>query len=249
MTVPIALQLYTLRADLRASGLEPVLERVAALGYLGVEPFGLDPKSAERTRAACDSLGLAVPSLHAPLAAGEARSAVVETATALGAPRVVASSRPEDVRDEAALGRFVERVLEAHAALAEHGVATGLHNHWWEFEAAGDRVPFAVLRERLPADVFFEVDVYWAKTAGVDAAALVADLGERAPLLHVKDGPARQGEPMVAVGDGALDIERVVRAASAEWLIVELDECATDMFTAVGRSLEYLRRTGLGLAR
>lgn len=249
MTAPIALQLYTVREDLKRSGSGAVLERVAALGYLGVEPFGLDPRSAERTRVACDSLGLAVPSLHAPLAAGEARAAVVETALALGTPRVVASSRPDDVADEAALGRFVDRVLESHAALSEHDVALGLHNHWWEFESRAGPVPFDVLRERLPVEVFFEVDVYWAETAGVDAARLVADLNERAPLLHVKDGPAEPGMPMVAVGEGALDIERIVRAASAEWLIVELDECATDMFTAVARSLDYLHSTGLGAGR
>lgn len=246
MSTPIALQLYTLRKALRDEGLEPTLERVARMGYAGVEPFGLDPDSAGRARVACESLGLRVPSLHAPLAAGAESRAAVETALALGTPRVVSSSQPGDVANEGALSNFLDRVEEARTALGEHGITVGLHNHWWEFEPVAGRVPFDVLRERLPADVFFEVDVYWAVTAGIDAATLIADLGERAPLLHVKDGPALQGEPMVAVGDGVLDIERIVRAGSAEWLIVELDECATDMFKAVAQSLDYMRRTGLG---
>ena len=80
-------------------------------------------------------------------------------------------------------------------------------------------------------------------------AALLTELGARAPLLHVKDGPAKQGEPMVAVGSGSLDIQGIVRAGSAEWLIVELDECATDMFEAVEASIRYLEDSGLGVGR
>lgn len=249
MSTPIALQLYTLRNAIREAGTESVLERVARLEYAGVEPFGLNPATAEVARKTCEALNLEVPSLHAPLAAGGDRQTVVETALALGAPRVVSSSRPDDVASEDALSRFLETVEEARAALGEHGISVGLHNHWWEFEPREGQVPFDEMRSALHPDVFFEVDIYWAQTAGVDAAALLADLGARAPLLHVKDGPAKQGEPMVAVGSGSLDIERIVRAGNAEWLIVELDECATDMFEAVEKSVDYLRGSGLGRGR
>lgn len=251
MSTPIALQLYTLREALLDRGLEDTLGRVADLGYVGVQPFDLDPFGAERTRGLCDALGLKVASLHAPLACGDERQVVVETALALGTPSVVSSSQPADVATAGSLARFCDRVEEARAALAEHGVSVGLHNHWWELEPVGGVLPYDVLRERLHDDVFFEVDVYWAETAGVNAAELVADLGPRAPLLHVKDGPARQGEPMVAVGDGSLDIADIVTAGlpHTRWLIVELDECATDMFTAVARSIEYLRSAGLGAGR
>jgi sugar phosphate isomerase/epimerase len=48
--------------------------------------------------------------------------------------------------------------------------------------------------------------------------------------------------PMTALGGGVMDVPAVVRAARgrAEWLIVELDRCATDMFTAVEESFRYL---------
>jgi uncharacterized protein YbaP (TraB family) len=47
---------------------------------------------------------------------------------------------------------------------------------------------------------------------------------------------------MTAVGDGVLDYPDFIEAAlsSAEWLIVELDRCATDMMTAVEKSYRYL---------
>ena len=47
---------------------------------------------------------------------------------------------------------------------------------------------------------------------------------------------------MTAVGDGKLDIPGILEASAdhAEWLIVELDNCATDMMTAVEKSYKYL---------
>ena len=48
------------------------------------------------------------------------------------------------------------------------------------------------------------------QVGGVDPAELVAALGSRAALLHVKDGPADEPpSPMVAVGDGAVEQSRL----------------------------------------
>jgi len=68
------------------------------------------------------------------------------------------------------------------------------------------------------------------------------DLGDRLRFLHVKDGPATTPEaPMVAVGQGRLDIPAILRAnPSVVWHIVELDRCATDLLTALRDSHAYL---------
>ena len=81
----------------------------------------------------------------------------------------------------------------------------------------------------------------------MDPAKVVKELGPRAPLLHIKDGPAVKDEPQVAVGDGVLDFPRIVQAAegAVEWLIVELDHCGTDMMEAVEKSYQYLVKGGL----
>lgn len=54
---------------------------------------------------------------------------------------------------------------------------------------------------------------------------------------------------MTPLGEGTMNLKAVVAAASSatEWLIVELDDCAIDMVTAVERSYRYL--VGAGLAR
>jgi hypothetical protein len=54
---------------------------------------------------------------------------------------------------------------------------------------------------------------------------------------------------MTAVGEGVMDFPGIIQAGegSTEWLIVELDRCATDMMEAVEKSYKYL--VGKGLAR
>ena len=51
---------------------------------------------------------------------------------------------------------------------------------------------------------------------------------------------------MQELGEGVMDIPGLLAASAghAEWLIIELDECATDMFEAVRRSYDYLAKIG-----
>jgi sugar phosphate isomerase/epimerase len=89
--------------------------------------------------------------------------------------------------------------------------------------------------------IFFELDTYWVQTGGLDPAAVLRELGSRAPFLHIKDGPTTPEGDMVAVGQGEMNFPALFAAAQKpEWLVVELDRCATDMMTAVRESYDYL---------
>jgi sugar phosphate isomerase/epimerase len=130
-----------------------------------------------------------------------------------------------------------------------HGVRIGIHNHWWEFKTKiGGSSAYSLLMEQAPY-AFSELDTFWAAHGGADPVQVVADYKSRLPMLHIKDGPIEAGRPHTAVGQGDMDIPGIISAADPsvlEWLIVELDECATDMLTAVRESYEYLVSTGLG---
>ncbi|MEE3182445.1 MAG: sugar phosphate isomerase/epimerase, partial [Pseudomonadota bacterium] len=78
----------------------------------------------------------------------------------------------------------------------------------------------------------------------------VRRIRKRAPLLHIKDGPLTKGEAHVAVGDGRMDIPAIIDAADEdilEWIVVELDDCDTDMMTAVEQSYAYLANNELAM--
>lgn len=251
MPKPIALQLYTLRHAL-AQDFEGVIRRVAEIGYVGVQT-GVDAFSDEHQQQyrLFQELGLEIAGTHIGLPIDEKKRALLERVAASGSQYVVVSFIPEqEFQGVESIKRQAERLNEAEAIVRQHGLTLCYHNHWWEFTPRADgRTPHEVLREYVNPGVKFEVDVYWAQTGGTDPVKVVRELGERAPLLHIKDGPAVKGQPMTAVGEGKVDIAGVIAASGdvAKWLIVEMDECATDMLEAVEKSYGYL--VGKGLAR
>lgn len=249
MPAPIALQLYTVRAAL-ARDFTGAVQQIAAMGYIGVETAGFPGTTPKAARRLFADLGLTVSSAHFPLPLGEHKNEVLDSVAELGCNRIVCPMLgPEDYKSLDQIKRTCDRVNEANAVVAENGLSLGLHNHWWEFEPVEGRYPYQIWLERLDPAVFFQIDTYWIKTAGPDPAAVVKELGARAPLLHIKDGSCLKGEPQMAVGEGVMDIHSIVKAGEAftEWLIVELDDCATDMMRAVEKSYNYL--IGEGLAR
>jgi sugar phosphate isomerase/epimerase len=252
MNKPIALQLYTLR-DALGRDFEGTLRRVAAIGYAGVETAGFpDGVSPTQAKALLDDLGLTICAAHAPLPLGPDGQASLDRLAALGTDRLVCAwIPPEEYSMLEGVRRVCDRFNAAAEVCARHGLRLGVHNHWFEFEQVDGVRPYEVWLERLDPAIFFELDTYWAQVGGVDPIEALAAFGPRAELLHVKDGPADSiPADMVAVGQGALDYTRIIPAAAgAEWLIVELDRCATDMMAAVEASYRYLVEKGLGHGR
>lgn len=251
MTPPVSVQLYSLRDAIAAQGAEPVLSKLVEAGYAYVESFGgLDQAEIAR---ACRAVGLQPMALHIAAPVGDSEAPSLAAAEALGVTRIVEPWRSPDLFASADGIKSVADYLNAGAQVAaRHGLQLLYHNHWAEFQMHGDRHATAILLDHLDPAVMLEVDTYWVQVGGQNPAAVVAELGARAPLLHIKDGPALSpAEPMVAVGEGAVDVPAVVAAGAphTEYLIVELDHCATDMLEAVVKSLHYLTSNGLGHGR
>lgn len=247
MTIPIALQLYTLR-DLAAQDFESTIRKVAEIGYLGVETAGFPGTTAEAAGKLFRELGLQVVGAHSPLPLGDKKNQVIETMQAIGTMRIVNPAfGPDHYQSLSQIKRTADTFNEAAAVAAGYGMTLGIHNHWWEFQRVEGQYIYEELLKHLDPTVFFEIDTYWVKVAGHDPADVLRQLGNRAPLLHIKDGPADSVEaPMVAVGSGVIDWRSVISAGStAEWLIVELDRCATDMLEAVAASYVFLTKEGL----
>ena len=247
MPAPIALQLYSVRDDL-AKDFIGVMTQVAKIGYVGVEPTFQPPGSTVQDAAQLfRDLGLRVPSAHVPLPLGEQRQPVLDFMAEMGSEYIVSGKGPDSFASLDLIKETCDLFNEAYAVASDHGLGLGYHNHWWEFERVGDQYVYELMLEHLNPAITLQIDTYWVQTAGPDPVSVVTDLGARAPLLHIKDGPAQRGVPQVAIGDGVLDVPGIVRAAkgSAQWLIVELDECATGMLNAVEKSYNYLVKNGL----
>ncbi|HEY0653151.1 MAG TPA: sugar phosphate isomerase/epimerase [Chryseosolibacter sp.] len=255
----IGLQLYTVREQI-AQDARATLRRVAEVGFHGVEtgfwPEGVSVEDAARL---LREAGLNVFSAHCEIPVGEKKSEFLRMADAYGCKRMVWHGWPEDQRYKTADGikQLTELYNDAGRFAKENGLSFGIHNHWWEFHnKIGDRYAYEVLLDGLERDIFFELDTYWLKTAGHDPAKIVKDFGARAPLLHIKDGPAPYNDdlandqtPMTPAGQGSQDFPAIVKAANGntEWMIVEMDRTATDVFEAIDQSYQYLVGNSLAI--
>ena len=248
MSVPIGIQLYTVR-DAANADFTGTVTKIAEMGYIGVETAGFPGTTPKEAAKLFADLGLQITSAHSPLPLGDAQNEVLDTMAALNCKMLICPAlMPEKFDSVDGVNQICDLLNQAAAVCQNNGLTLGYHNHYWEFQDLGDgQTPAKIMLEKLDPSIIFELDTYWAQTAGHDSVSLIQHLGARVPLLHIKDGPATQEGDMVAVGAGVMDIPAIVDAgqAHAKWLIVELDRCATDMMEAVRESYTYLVGNGL----
>ncbi|HEY9076767.1 MAG TPA: sugar phosphate isomerase/epimerase [Anaerolineaceae bacterium] len=240
----IGLQLYSIR-ELMNKDFEDSVRKAAALGFTGVETAGFPGTTPQAARKLFDLLGLKVVGAHTRPPVGDQKNEVIETMATIGCTRVINPSLPRDeIKTMDGIKRACDMMNEAAANAHPHGMTIGIHNHWWEMQKVDGEYVYRLMLKLLDPSIFFEVDTYWVKYAGLDPASVVKELGSRAPLLHLKDGPAESNEqPMVALGTGVMDIPAILAASGnhLEYPIVEFDRCATDIFEALSASVKYLR--------
>lgn len=242
MSDRIALQLYSVRETANVN-YESAIRQIAQFGYKAVETAGFPGTTVEAAVKLFKELGLTVVAAHVGNPVGEKKEEILDTVELLGKPRLVCTQiGPNDVKDMDTITALCDRLNEGYANASSRGISYGIHNHWWEFGYLDGKLIHEIMLEKLNPGIFLEVDTYWVKVAGSDPAVIVKNLGQRAPLLHIKDGPATKEASMTAVGDGVMDIPGLLRAAGAvnPWQIVELDRCDTNMMEAVKKSYAYL---------
>jgi sugar phosphate isomerase/epimerase len=251
MTAGIGVMTYTVLDQARAD-LEGTLERLAAMGYAGIETYGLvEHFGPARVRDAIASAGLRLTSAHAPFPAGDDAEAILDANQELGAEILVWSMEREEFDSPEAIRRGVERVNEAAERAAARGMRIAYHNHYAEFsQSFAGRQAYDLLLELLDERVVVELDAYWAVLGGADPAEVLGRLGERVRLVHVKDGPAvsYERDVMVPIGEGDIDWARALATPSGvQWHIVELERLHIDTFEALRRSYDHL--VGGGISR
>jgi sugar phosphate isomerase/epimerase len=239
----IGVQLYSLR-DLAARDLPAVIEKVARIGYEGVEFAGLHEQQPARLRRVVDGLGLTTIGAHVGLADLEnRRDETLADLVELGCDRAIIAWLPHELyADEPTARRTVERLVVAGDAVRAAGLGYAYHNHAFEFERVGQTTLWSLLLETPAADIPLEIDVYWVRNAGLEPAPVIREAGSRVDLLHVKDTAADGSD--CAVGHGVEPWPEVLtasRSSGVEWLIVEQEQ-SIDMLADIESSLVNLRR-------
>jgi sugar phosphate isomerase/epimerase len=247
----IGVMTYTV-LDAAREDLDGTLARLAGIGFAGVETYGLvEHFGPTRVRQAIASAGLELTSAHTPFPAGPDAERLLDQNAELGAGTLIWSMEREEFDSVDQIRRGVARVNEAAENAAARGMTIGYHNHFAEFSNSFDgEQAYDVLLDLLDPRVVVELDAYWTELGGADPAEVLTRLGDRARLIHVKDGPLESYEDdvMVPIGEGSIDWEAALTADSGlRWHLVELERLDGDVFDALSKSYTHL--VGRGLSR
>ena len=241
----IALQLYTVR-ERTAQDMLGTLRQLAEMGYGAVEFAGYGGVGVRELRAALEEHGLQAASAHVSFGAWtpDPERVLSELGTLGCSHAVVPMMPPEHCGDEETVARFAEALNRLGEACKAEGLTFSYHNHDFEFSPLGATTAWEVLvRETDPHLVGLELDVFWARYAGVDPEGLLRGLASRIALVHLKD-MATNGRSDAPVGEGTMPWGRLIDAGDAarvEWYIVEQDHPRSAL-DDVRRSLQNLER-------
>jgi len=243
MKPKIALQLYSVRELINPGTFEEIIRQVAKMGYQGVETVSSKAIPAKIAGQLFRELGLKVSSIHVfPPPMGKLFKEANGILREYQCDQIVSGYGPDKFVNLSEIKRICEEVNACNELCRAYGAKLNIHNHSHEYIPVEGVYPYQVMLENIDPEVSFEVDTYWVKVAGVDPVSVLKEMGSRAHLLHLKDGPGIKGKPNLAVGQGVVDVPAILKAAesSADWLIVEFDRCATDMLKAVEESYQFL---------
>lgn len=247
MGFPIGIQLYSLREKTQKDFLG-TLEKVAQIGYQGVEFAGYGGILASQMKEHLDRLGLKAISSHVPLERLENYiDEEISYAKQLEMPYIVCPwATFENMED---IDRIAKILDIAGQKCFEAGITLLYHNHDHEFKTIDDKYILDILFEKTnPQNVKAQLDLCWVSKGGVDEVEYVQKYKGRCPILHAKDYIVEPKFRQVEVGTGIVNfkgIKEVAKSSGVEWLIVEQEEYTIDPFESIEVSLQNLIKLGL----
>ena len=237
----VGLQLYSLH---QYPDLRDTIEKVAKMGYAGVEFAGYGGMTPKEMAALLRDHGLKAYGSHIgglPKTDAEL-DAEIAMNLEVGNPYLVCPWQSMKTRDDAL--RFAEVMNETASKLRPHGIRLGYHNHDFEFTVDHGEVLMDTVLQNTEKDVFMEFDVFWVAYAGYDPLRYIRRYAGRQPLMHIKElGADRKAN--VEIGAGILDFDAIIhlgKEIGVEHFIIEQEEYTCDAMESCEISLKNLLR-------
>jgi len=224
----IALQLYSVREDCRKD-FKDVLEKVAEMGYEGVEFAGFYGWSADKLRDLLDDLGLKVAGAHISIDTllGENFNKNVEFHRVLGNKYLIVPGLPEDWRNSRDSWLKTAKIFnELAEKLKTYGIRIGYHNHTVEFQRFNGETGWDLFFRNTVSEVIMQLDTGNAMHGGLsnnDIIDILRRYPGRAITIHLKEYSSKDKNALI--GDGEVDWKNILKlcekVGETEWYIVE----------------------------
>lgn len=246
MNPTLSLQLYTVRDLMQADPLG-TLEKIAALGYQGVETGGYRNKPEQIAK--IQELGLKITGTHVGIETLQQHmDEVIAENKGFDNSIIIVPWIGEEWRGSEETWIKTAKVLEGLGqTLHEAGLTLCYHNHAFELEeqyASGNGLELLYANAD-PQYLQAEIDVYWVAKGGGNPVEYLRRYNGRVPVVHLKDID-KEGN-FTEVGEGLLDWPAIFAAAEAGGVVsyaVEQDVCPGNPLDSIAKSIENLRSWG-----
>ena len=241
----IALQLYTVREE-SAKDFFGTLEKVADIGYKGVEFAGFFDADAKELKAKLDDLGLVTVGSHTSVTLlKESLDDVIEYNKILNNKKIIIPwAQYESIKDVEEMISFCK---EISPKIKENGMTLLYHNHAHELEEIDGIKPLDMLLEESGDSLMSELDTYWVTKAGFDAIEYMKQIGSKVKAVHLKDMADTEEREYTEVGAGIIDEAGIIDTAQAlgvDTFIVEHDEPTIPCLESAKISFNNLKKMG-----
>lgn len=240
-----SVQHYTFRTLSNEIGMIPMLEKLAGMGYTGVElccfgGFESLQMDAKELKKHLDSLGLKLVGNHftREMFQGSHEEAFDYIAQAGGRYAIYNIWGSYDTKGDVEEKAAYLNSLSAIAAKA--GITLLYHNHAAEFAAMDGKLVIDRLDKALDPTVGFEHDVFFSRQQGCDVQEYLRTHGHRVKTVHLKQ--LSETGQNVDLADGIIDMAEVIRSAPcATDYILEQSSFPVSILESLRKNAEYLK--------
>jgi sugar phosphate isomerase/epimerase len=224
--IPIALELYSVRAEL-PKDFAGVLKQIGEMGYQGVEFASLqertqkDPKA---LRKLLDDCGLKCCGTHTPLQTleGDALKYTIDLHKELGNKFLICPSM--DGKTAQGWENFAKHFNDIAARAKEQDMFVGYHSHAGDYKKFDGKTSWEIFFDNTNPEVIHQLDVGNTLSGGGDPIAMLKKYPGRTKSTHLKEfGGAKDA----AIGEGKIDwktlLETYESVGGTEWYIVEYE--------------------------
>ncbi len=232
--VKISVQLWSVKDELKQD-FKGTLKTIAKMGFDGVEfagNYGPYKDDAAGLKVFLDDLGLKASGAHVHFGdfEGDKFQEAVDYFKVLEAKYLII---PMDNRafENNTVDVFITDLIKFSERLKPHGLKTGYHNHWQEFEPYKETTFWDYIAQSTANDVVLQMDIGWVEYARKDPVEYVKRYPNRTLTSHYKARPMEgnyKNGLLPLIGQDGTDWISVINAqlkfGGTQWFVVEQEE-------------------------
>lgn len=227
MSIPLGVQLWSVRDEIKSAGMANVLARLAKMGYAAVEFAGYYDHPAREIKKFLDDAGIVACGAHVGFDqfTDDRINATIDYHKAIGCDWTIVPWLAEQSRSTPdACKKTAESLAKVTEKLRPLGMKTGFHLHDADVKPLSDGVSaWYHLAKNTPADFILQFDTGNAMMGGADPVKPLLDFPGRGLSVHLKEFPVDG----VTIGMGKVPWTSVLEAtrgkAGTKWHVVEIE--------------------------